>query len=197
MAITQATDPPLKHPELRSAMDVGYRELLKAAVILVHKRRSWLQASSRLEMAENIVQEALHRAWKNADRFDTSRRPLAWLMGFVQRVASEELRAERKLATPAADLDGAWDQALALLVNSDQSMPRDMSELLRRARSLLPEEQQRILTLHFDEGLPGEELAQRMGLPSNGAARTAKCRALAALRAVYLRLADGEETTHD
>jgi RNA polymerase sigma factor (sigma-70 family) len=197
MAITQATDPPLQHPELRSAMDLGYPELLKVAVILVHKRRSWLHSSSKLELAENIVQEALHRAWKNADRFDTSRRPLAWLMGVVQRVAMEELRAEAKAPAPAADLDAAWEQALAQLVNPAPAVSSDESDLLQRARQLLTQEQQRILALHFDEGLTGEELAQRLGRPSRGAARTAQCRALAALKAVYLRLAAGEETTHD
>jgi RNA polymerase sigma factor (sigma-70 family) len=196
MAITQATDPPLKHPELRSAMDAGYRELLKAAAVLVHKRRPWLQPWSKLELAENIVQEALHRAWKNADRFDTSRRPLAWLMGFVQRVAMEELRAQAKVL-PAADVDGVWDRAIGQLVNHDCSSSSDERELLQRARSLLSDEQQRILALHFDEGLTGEELAQRLGLPSSGAARTANSRALAALRAIYLRLADGKETIHD
>ena len=193
MAIAQATDPPLDHPELRQAMDCGYRDLLIQATVLVHKRRSWLKESSKEQLAENIVQEALGRAWKNANQFDTSRRPLAWLMGFITRVAAEVLRAEGRAPAPATDLDTAWDHALKQIVNPEDSAKKELIDLLRQARNMLPTEQQLILQLHYDENLTSTELAARLGLPSDGAARIAKHRALSALRVNFQQLSDGEQ----
>jgi RNA polymerase sigma factor (sigma-70 family) len=191
MAIARATDPPLEHPELRQAMDGGYRELLTYATALVRKRRSWLKDSSKVDLAENIVQEAVQRAWKSANQFDTSRRPLAWLMGFIARVAAEELRAERRTPAPATDLDTAWDHALEQMVHLDDSAQKEVIDVLWRARSMLPNEQRLILQLHYDENLTGTELATRLGLPSSGAARIAKHRALSALRMIFQQLLDG------
>jgi RNA polymerase sigma factor (sigma-70 family) len=182
------------HPELRSAIDRGYGDLLAHAIAMVHKRRSWLKASAKTQLAENIVQEALHRAWKNANRFDTTRRPLAWLMGFVTNVAAEEMRQERKAHVRATDLgDDAWDNALKQLVNPGDGTDQELKALLRNARQELSEGHQRILRLHYDEHLTGPALANRLGLASSGAARIAKHRALEALRTILYRLLDGRQ----
>lgn len=196
MSTAQSTDPAVKYPELQAAIDAGYAHLLAQAMILIHKRRPWLKESRKLQLAEEIVQEALSRAWQAGSKYDRSRRPMAWLMGFIINVVQEALRGDgsRKVvrATDLGEVD--WEQILTTLRVPDGSLVDEYRSIVSQARQELSEPQKRILALHFDQQLEGQELARQMGLPSAGAARVAKHRALEALREHFFKLLnDGEE----
>ncbi len=85
----------------------------------------WLQD---VEDAEELVNDTLIRAWRQADRFDPARgRAGAWLFGIARHVATDRLRSRGRQPGPAAEdapdpighldvdsLADAWEIAAAL-----------------------------------------------------------------------------------
>jgi RNA polymerase sigma factor (sigma-70 family) len=142
---------------------------------------------ARQERAESILQEAVARAWKRRDSFDRTRQPVAWVMGFVQKVALEQLtKGKQTKQVSQTDLgDERWSQAMSGLIGP--TVDGDKFELLRLARNRLTLEEQRVLKLAYDESLDGADLAARLGV-APGAARVKKCRALQSLREKYKEL---------
>lgn len=185
--VEQAPEPPSKSPELDTAINARYQDLLAGALALVNRRCAWMKPVARQERAESILQEAVARAWKRRDSFDRTRQPVAWVMGFVQKVALEQLtKGKQTKQVSQTDLgDERWSQAMSGLIGP--TVDGDKFELLRLARNRLTLEEQRVLTLAYDESLDGADLAARLGV-APGAARVKKCRALQSLREKYKEL---------
>lgn len=131
--------------------------------------------------AEELVQETLVRAWRQADRFDPSRgRVGTWLFGIARHVATDRWRYRGRRPTVALDestdhaLDGgftelvdAWDVALAL--------------------EGLPAAQREVLVMAYRHDLSQSEIAGVLGIPLG----TVKSRTFHALRAMSGLLAVG------
>lgn len=115
--------------------------------------------------AEEVVQDAFLRVWRQAESFDANRGNVrAWLFSIVHHRAIDLLRGrygkrrtesaldeiEHALATP--DIWGEVSQTL-------------QQEQIRTAVRELPVEQRHTIELAFFEGLTHSEIAERTGVP--------------------------------
>ncbi|MEV0720029.1 sigma-70 family RNA polymerase sigma factor [Asanoa sp. NPDC050611] len=138
------------------------------------------------QRAEDVVQETLLRAWRNADRLgtsgETSLRP--WLVTVARRIVIDEHRSV--MARPQE----AYDQDLSRFAESDAT-----EQVLRRMtisaafRTLSAAHREIIIATYF-KGRTLPEAAEELGLPIG----TAKSRVYYALRALRAALEAREVT---
>ncbi len=139
-----------------------------------------LQVGSRLRAkldASDVVQQAILLAHERRDQFrgGTEGEWLAWLRAILgnalaaafrrfdaqARDPDRERSLEAELERSASRLEG--------LLAADQTSPSELAvrgeELLRLAQALarLPEDQRRVVELHYLKGLPVAEVAERIG----------------------------------
>ncbi|HVY17842.1 MAG TPA: sigma-70 family RNA polymerase sigma factor [Rhodopila sp.] len=127
--------------------------------------------------AEDIVQEAMVRAWRQSGRFDPKRaRFRTWLYRIVVNLCIDRRRRVEPDALPdafdAADPGAAADEILAA---------EERGVALAAALRVLPARQRAAMTLVYDEGLSGAEAARVLGLSAKAVERLL-ARARAALR---------------
>lgn len=111
--------------------------------------------------AEDLAQETFLKAYRNLDRFDTSRPFLPWLFTIARRTALNHLRGLRPTEELSDDLvagaDGAsvshTSEAVEALATRD-----DSDRLWRLARRLKPNQYQ-ALWLRYGEGLELPQVA--------------------------------------
>jgi RNA polymerase sigma-70 factor (ECF subfamily) len=177
-------EPPLRLARRSSSQlgdEVGIREAYEA-----YGREMYGFALRRCRdhhAAEEVVQEAFVRAWRAADRYDSSLGPLrAWLYAILRNViidASRSADVRPRLATaqeaeqgPGASAERAQlDQALDGWV---------LEEALRRLR----EDHRTVLVETYYRGRPYADVAAELGIPEG----TARSRAFYALKALRLAL---------
>jgi RNA polymerase sigma-70 factor (ECF subfamily) len=106
--------------------------------------------------AEDAVQEAFLRIWRNAGRYDPARgAPLAW-MGVIARNAALDAVDRRQ---PAEELNAADTPELA--VAAVEPPDARLGHCLKR----LPPDQARAIVTMYNEGLSHSELAERLSVP--------------------------------
>lgn len=133
------------------------------------------------DLADDVAQEALVRAWRHAPTFDARRGSVAtWLLTITRNLAIDALRAARSI--PVAD-----EVLLASLppvadVAAEASIAADEARRLARALASMPDEQRRALLLARLMGCTASELATIEGIPL-GTAKTRVRTALIRLRA--------------
>ncbi|HLX41596.1 MAG TPA: sigma-70 family RNA polymerase sigma factor [Ktedonobacteraceae bacterium] len=149
-----------------------------------------------LEILQETVIEALH----HADRYDPSRRIMAWLLGIalnvIRRKKAETLkRRQRELSF--SQLTRLYSEApepisendlLDQLIASSQMGPEqtiESDEQVNALLSLVSIGDQQILRLALLEDFEGEALARRLGITS-GATRVRLHRALHRLRTAWI-----------
>ncbi|HEY7308765.1 MAG TPA: sigma-70 family RNA polymerase sigma factor [Gemmataceae bacterium] len=165
---------------LRRAIEREHLTLLRRIAVLVYRVCGRLRRDEIAQRVPEVLNEAVQRALKAADRFDPSRSAVAWLMGFALRILQEQRRPGRVVVQ--SDLgDDNWRQVLEGLCAADADAATIRLDI-RQALARLEAKKRRILELHFFEGLDGEELARVVDAPSAGAARVRLTRALQALR---------------
>lgn len=114
--------------------------------------------------AEDVLQDVFLQVWRRASDFDETRgRPFTWLVTLARSRAIDRLRSlgsRERTATEAAraTTDSIVDAA-------DDVVKSEQSEIVRRALSELPEEQQSALVLAYFEGLTQSEIARRLNSP--------------------------------
>ena len=117
--------------------------------------------------AEEIVQDVFAQAWRQAERYDTSRGVVvAWLLMIARSRAIDRVRSRRGLPPLAPD----GEKGLAAMPD-----PADTPELqalsaeqvlrLKRALDTLPLQQRMAIQLAFYEGLTHVEIAERLEEP--------------------------------
>lgn len=103
-------------------------------------------------LAEDAVQEAFVKIWKNAHRFDATKGlPSTWIAVILRRVALD--RRPRAISALPDDLE-------APRLDLDYVHPR-----LREALAEMPEARRNALVLMYVHGLSHSELAEAMGAP--------------------------------
>jgi RNA polymerase sigma-70 factor (ECF subfamily) len=108
------------------------------------------------QAAEDAVQEAFLRIWRNAGRYDPARgAPLAW-MGVIARNAALDLIDRRPPPEPVSAADTA-ELAVAAVEPPDARL----GQCLKR----LPADQARAIVTMYNEGLSHSELADRLAVP--------------------------------
>ena len=110
-----------------------------------------------VDRADDLVQEALLRAWANLDSFQPGTNMSAWLFTILRNVFRSEYRKRRR---EVEDADGSYAESLTSLPN--QTSHLEMDEF-RRALYLLPSDQRESLILVGASGFSYEEAAHICG----------------------------------
>src|SRR6516225_215144 len=106
-----------------------------------------------ISLADDLVQEALLRAWSKSDRFQPGTSLRAWLFTILRNIYYSNYR---KRAREVQDSEGVY--ARRLTVPGDQESHLDLEDF-RKAMATLPAEQREVLTLIGASGLSYEEAA--------------------------------------
>jgi RNA polymerase sigma-70 factor (ECF subfamily) len=161
------------------------------AFVLRYQRRVYGLARSMIEdptHAEEIAQEALIRAWRNAGSYDARLGSVSsWLLTITRNLAVDALR--RKSAQPT-------DPSAALFLDLpaqcaepvDTAIVADDTDRVSAALRLLPDEQRRALLLAAFYGLTAREISEAESIPLG----TAKSRIRSSLRKVRSLLSEDE-----
>ncbi len=118
-----------------------------------------LRLSADPGAAEEIAQDAMVRAWRNAARFDPARgRLTSWLNRIAVNLAIDRQRAAPRLAALSEDLAGTEPDALQTLER------RDRSAALASGMAALPARQRAALLLTYAEDRAGMDVARTLGV---------------------------------
>jgi RNA polymerase sigma factor (sigma-70 family) len=142
-----------------------------------------------MEMASEILHEAVREALKHADRFDPTRSATAWVRGIATKMLLSRRRgdARARRCAPASVLGReAWSAALGQLCTSSADAAVDGRVDLQRALGRISPEARLAIDCRYFQGLDGDELARALGVATTGAARVRVCRALQALRSQFV-----------
>jgi RNA polymerase sigma-70 factor (ECF subfamily) len=131
------------------------REAMLAAVPSL--RAFAISLSGNVDRADDLVQEALLRAWANLDSFEPGTNMSAWLFTILRNLFRSEYRKRRR---EVEDAEGSYAETLTTL--PDQNSRLEIAEF-REALKLLPPEQRESLILVGASGFSYEEAAQICG----------------------------------
>lgn len=161
---------------IRTAYRDHARDLLTYCTAILRDRR----------MAEDVVQEAFVRGWRNCSSFraSTNRSVRSWLFVIARHAAIDAIRA-RNRRPPVAD-GSAWEAetGTAEMASSVVDHVYFRDELNR-----LSEEHRRVVEAAFYQDLSRSDIAQRDGLPIG----TVKSRLYYALRELRQSMAALEQ----
>jgi uncharacterized protein len=163
--------------ELVTAALAGDTAAFAALVVRNRTRVEAIVARLIPEDAEDVVQEALLRAYLGLSQLRDPARFGAWLCGIAVNLAKMRLRRRALEARVVAEhslTNGAED--------------REVFELVRDAIEVLPSRQRQIVLMHYVDGLSCEEIAALLG-SSPGAVRVRLHRARRQLREQLAALA--------
>ena len=143
---------------------------------------------TRVEDAEEVVQDVFAQAWREAGRYQGERASVAgWLVMLTRARAIDKLRARRS----RPDLDRAVDPAPGFEAPSEGPDPEavtlsaDEARRVKQALTRLPEEQRALIDLAYFDGLTQSEIAAKTGSPLG----TVKTRMRAAMHTLREALA--------
>lgn len=136
--------------------------------------------------AEEVVADTFTQVWTRVDRHDETRGALVpWILSIARHRALDELRRRTRWWRRAE----RWGEVQIAEHDADTQAPVEAAipgwpvhREVHRALASLPEEQQRVVTLAYFEGLSHSEIARRLGQPLG----TVKTR----IRAAQAKLAD-------
>jgi len=129
------------------------------------------------EDARDLAQDALLKATRALDRYDTSRPFAPWIYRIARNGCLNHLERRRvRSATPLRA--GRAEPPPDVLVARREEVLR-----VRRALSELGRDDRRLLEMKLVRNLDNREIARRLGI-GRGALRTRACRALSRLRAL-------------
>ena len=132
----------------------------------------WLARDRTL--AEDVVQEAMLRAWKSLDSLDDDARARPWMLTIVRR---EHARTFERKRLEVADLDALVAAEAAVLASEEDAAVSEMREALFR----LEDDYREPLVLQVMMGFTTQEIAEQLGL-TQGAVLTRLFRARQKLR---------------
>ena len=143
-------------------------------------------------VAEELVQEAWFRAWKQARRFSESRGSfITWLLSITHNLAIDEIR-RRSRRPQSADGEDPSRQLANMRDDTapveEQAVLAALREQVANAMATLPDAQRSALELAYFHGLTQREIAELQGEPLG----TIKTRMRLALRKLREHLDDHE-----
>jgi len=138
------------------------------------------------DAAEDVVGEVFAKVWRQVHRHDPRRGPLVpWILSITRNGALDELRRRQRWWRKA----DRWRQAQGAGEEVDNPAPHEaavpgwpLHREVHAALATLPDEQRRVVTLAYFEGLSHSQIARRLQQPLG----TVKTR----LRAAHERLTD-------
>jgi RNA polymerase sigma-70 factor (ECF subfamily) len=142
----------------------------------------------RRDLAEDVLQEAYIRIWRNAARFDPARgSAITWMATIVRNLAIDVKRSPAAVATD--------DSALMVIPFNgrsalDEIEATDNEQRLRQAMATLDPIKRKLVIAAYLQGQSREQLSERFGAPVN-TIKTWLRRAVLDMRAVLE--AEGEQ----
>ena len=136
--------------------------------------RQWTSSAAD---AEDVVQEAFIRFWRNQRQLPGS--PMALLVTSVRRAALDLARRESRRAAREDRADGGLDARESLFVRLAEG--DDRREMVEAGLNRLPDEQRDVLVLKIWGELTFDEIAAQLEIPANTASSRYRY-ALVALR---------------
>ena len=130
------------------------------------------------QTAEDITSQVFLKAWSSLDRFSFNRTPyLAWLYTIAHNAVIDHYRTRK--VTAALDDVQLSQQDHAEVVENEIDLTAEL-KTIKEAMQTLTDDQQKVLTLKFIEGLSNSEIARHLG-KREGAIRALQMRGLQAL----------------
>ena len=128
--------------------------------------RQMIRACGNREDAEDVLIEALLKAYRNLDQLRNSAAFRSWLAQIGRRVCWQLKRREALL--PIMQLSAMEAEGAELQSRDEppdmQTARRQMKQLLRNAVAALPDAERTVYELRDLEGTSGEEAATRLGI---------------------------------
>jgi len=123
---------------------------------------------SRLEDAEEVVQDVFTQVWRDAGRYRDERASVAgWIVMLARTRAIDRLRARR--ARPDGDHGVEAGPALGLQAAGDSpetfAISQQQAESVKRTLATLPESQRTLIEMAYYRGLTHTEIAAETGVP--------------------------------
>ena len=139
------------------------------------------------ELAEDAAQETFVKAWRNIERFDSTRPLAPWLLQIARNAATDLLRKE-KHSLPFTQLES--DEGPTFVETEADSEPRadelfakaESAQQVRKALAQLVPREQALMALRYDDELTFEDIGVILGVPAS-TVRSIHRRALVKLRA--------------
>ena len=134
-------------------------------------------------LTEEVVADVFFEVWRSAAKFAGASRPSTWIFGIAhfKCVGAHRDRKRHKrsavVPTNVETLHRVADGHDA----GERLESRDELRMVERAIAALPEEQRRVIELALIEGLPYDQIAERLHVPE-GTVKTRVARARARLR---------------
>jgi RNA polymerase sigma-70 factor, ECF subfamily len=120
-------------------------------------------------VAEEILQEAFVRAWRQAERFEFSRGSFpSWLLSITHNLAIDEVRRRQRRPQRADSVDIAdvLQQEVDESANVEEAAEAtELRERIQGAMRQLPDAQRRVIELAYFEGLTQREIAAMLEEP--------------------------------
>jgi RNA polymerase sigma factor (sigma-70 family) len=178
--------------QIRAAIEEEHDSLLRSVAVLVARtqRRRWPEV---MEIAAEILHEAVQEALKHSHRFDPTRSATAWIHGIAARCLLNRRRADGRVGRCIVATvlgDEAWASALEHLMTAPADIAAAARIDLEQALARISPDERLAIECRYHRGLDGEELASALGVSTPGAARVRVCRALQALRKYFSSVYD-------
>ena len=116
-------------------------------------------------LAEDVVTDVYHDAWRNAARYQPERgRPITWLLAICRNRALDEIRHEASMARKV-------EAAAALDVPKSVAGPDDLLEVVETGHvvhsllATISSDDRQLLALAYFRGLTHQQIADQTGLP--------------------------------
>ena len=160
--------------------DATKRKLFGVALMVLRRR----------DLAEDVLQEAYIRVWRNAARFDPARgSAITWMATIVRNLAIDVKRSPAAVATDDAALMVIPFNGRSAL---DEVEASDNQRRLRQAIRTLDPMKRKLVIAAYIQGQSREQLAERFGAPVN-TIKTWLRRAVLDMRAVLEAEAAADE----
>jgi RNA polymerase sigma-70 factor (ECF subfamily) len=176
MSQTEIDDPPKPPPRVESAAEI--RKLVESALSnpetrekLTKMARVRLQSHSIFgSHAEDLVSDAIARAWQRHETYEPDRNPvIAWLYGYLNMVLLEFSRRNRR--TPMTGYDDSAFEKLVAEAN-EQAEQADSFLQAKTCLEKLPAKTRRMFEMRAMDDCPFSEIAKRFGVTETGARQT-------------------------
>lgn len=141
-------------------------------------------------LAEEVVADVFFEVWRSIDHFAGASRPSTWIYG-IAHFKSASAHRDRSRYKRAAVVPTKVESLHRVADDRDaheRLHAREELRIVHRVLSSLPEDQRTVLELAVIDGLPYDEIAERLGLPE-GTVKTRVSRARVKLRRGFDRFA--------
>jgi len=120
--------------------------------------------------AEDVVGDVFVQVWRHIDQHDAGRGPLVpWILSIARNRSLDALRRRRRWWRKSAHLEQAQEMeggGSTPAVSHEATVPGwPVHREVHAALAALSEEQRRVVSLSYFEGLSHREIAQRLHLP--------------------------------